>query len=92
MELIGMAILVKDFEILMNHKYNLKLRVSWSADELTFLVHGVSKYGNKWKLLYTEYKTHFHESRSRIDLNWKYFHLKRAKTFIFSTKSIIIVH
>ena len=60
---------VKDFEILKNHKSNTTdTRFSWSADELTYLVQDVSKYGNKWKLLIREYKTHFYESRNNQDL------------------------
>ena len=89
-----MAILVKDFEILMKHKYNLKLRVSWSADELTFLVHGVSNYGNKWNLLLKEYKIHFHERRTLRELAIKYFMLKSnpKKLLYFQQKASLLSH
>ena len=89
------AKLVKDVEILMNHKYNLTVsRLRWSTDELIYFVHGVSKYGFKWKLLLKEYKTHFHESRTIEDLRFKYSALKRnpKKLLYFEQKASLLSH
>ena len=87
---------VKDVEILKNHKLNAtETKLSWSADELTYLVHGVSKYASNWQLLLRDYKTHFYESIEVVWMcNGNILNILKSYTkifFVFSTKSIIIV-
>ena len=85
--------LVNDVEILENHKFNTtEKRLNWSADEITYLVHGFSKYGTDWELLLRDYKTHFCESRSGKDLKNKYSSLKRSpkKLLYFQQKASLL--
>jgi hypothetical protein len=67
---------VADIEIL-NFEFDKKSPVYWSSEELTYLVLGVMKFGNKWTYCYNIYKPYFDESRSRTDLTKKYYSLKK---------------
>lgn len=49
---------VEDIEIL-NYEFDKKSPVRWSSEELTYLVLGVMKYGNKWTYCHNIYKPYF---------------------------------